>query len=118
MTSPVRPSYAHGVSLTPLLGETITANLSRTVERHADRDALVMPSHGYRASYRRLWDETTRVARGLLALGVKPGDRVGVWSVNRPEWVHVQYATARVGAILVNVNPAYQAPELEHALNH
>jgi fatty-acyl-CoA synthase len=117
MTSPVRLSYAHGVGATPLLGQTIAANLRATVARHADRDALVMPAHGYRASYRRLWDETTRAARALLALGVRPGDRVGVWSVNRPEWVVVQYASARVGAVLVNINPAYQVPELEHALN-
>src|SRR5579862_8920321 len=71
-------SYAHGVSLTPLLGQTVADNLRRTVERHGDRDALVMPSHNYRASYRRFWDETTQAARALLAIGVRPGDRVGV----------------------------------------
>jgi fatty-acyl-CoA synthase len=118
MTSSASPSYAHGVSLTPLLGQTIAENLRRTVERHAERDALVMPAQRFRATYRQLWDRTTDVARALLALGVRSGDRVGVWSVNRPEWVLVQYATARLGAILVNVNPAYQAPELEHALKH
>ncbi len=109
-------SYAHGTSPTPLLGQTIGENLRATVQRHGDRDALVVRSQNYRATYRQLWAATTRCARALLALGVEPGDRVGIWSTNRHEWVVVQYATARVGAILVNLNPAYQAPELEYAL--
>jgi fatty-acyl-CoA synthase len=109
-------SYAHGTSLTPLLGETIGANLRAAVERHGDREALVVRWQGYRATYRQLWDDTTRAARALLALGLGPGDRVGIWASNRFEWVVVQYATARVGAILVTVNPAYQAPELEFVL--
>ena len=109
-------SYVHGVSTEPLLGETIGANLRRTVERFPDADALVVRSQFIRFSYRELWDLITRAARGLLALGVKAGDRVGVWSPNRFEWVVAQYATARVGAVLVNVNPAYRATELEFAL--
>jgi fatty-acyl-CoA synthase len=109
-------SYAHGTSLTPLLGETIGANLRAAVERHGDREALVVRSQDYRATYRQLWDATSRAARGLLALGVAPGERVGVWASNCFEWVVLQYATARVGAILVTVNPAYQAPELEFVL--
>ncbi len=109
-------SYAHGTGPTPLLGQTIGDNLRTTVERHGDREALVVRSQGYRATYRQLWDATTRCARALLALGVAPGDRVGIWSTNRHEWVVAQYATARLGAILVNINPAYQAPELAYAL--
>src|SRR5438874_9328935 len=113
----VRLSYAHGTSTTPLLGQTISDNLRATVERHGDRDALVVRAQNYRATYRQLWDATTQCARALLALGVEPGDRVGIWSTNRYEWVVVQYATARVGAILVNINPAYKTAELEYALN-
>jgi fatty-acyl-CoA synthase len=109
-------SYSHGTSLTPLLGQTIGQNLRSTVEQFPDREALVVCSQGYRATYREMWEATTRVARGLLALGVKIGDRVGIWAPNRFEWVLVQYATARLGAILVNVNPAYQRAELEYAL--
>ncbi len=109
-------SYAHGTSLTPLHGETIGENLRRTVERHGDREALVVRSQGYRATYRALWDETTRAALGLLAYGVQKGDRVGIWAPNRFEWVVIQHATARLGAILVNINPAYKTSELEYAL--
>lgn len=112
-----RPSYAHGASAVPLLGETIGENLRRTVERCGGREALVVPSQGFRATYRQLWDATTALAKALLRRGIERGDRVGVWSPNRFEWVVIQYATARIGAILVNVNPAYQARELQHALN-
>jgi fatty-acyl-CoA synthase len=101
----------------PLLGDTIGENFRSTVERHPERDALVVCSQGYRATYRQLGEAVSRAARGLLRLGVETGDRVGIWAGNRYEWVVVQYATARLGAILVNINPAYQAPELEHALN-
>jgi fatty-acyl-CoA synthase len=111
------PSYAHGASDVPLLGETIGANLRRTVERSGDREALVVGHQGYRATYRQLWAQTGRAARGLIAHGIQKGDRVGIWAPNRYEWVIAQYATARVGAILVNVNPAYKATELAHALN-
>jgi len=109
-------SYAHGGSDVPLLGETIGENLRRTAQRVPDAEALVVRHQGYRATYRQLWDETTRTARGLLARGIAKGDRVGIWSPNRYEWVIIQYATARVGAILVNINPAYKASELAHAL--
>jgi fatty-acyl-CoA synthase len=111
------PSYAHGASPVPLLGETIGANLRRTVGQHGDREALVVRQQGFRASYREFWDLTSRCARGLLARGAAKGDRVGIWSPNRYEWVVVQYATARIGAILVNINPAYKTSELEYALN-
>jgi fatty-acyl-CoA synthase len=109
-------SYAHGTSTTPLLGETLGDNLRRTVERFADREALVVRAQGYRATYRELWDIVGRAARGLMALGVAKGDRVGIWSPNRWEWVVLQYATARAGAVLVNLNPAYKTAEIEYAL--
>jgi fatty-acyl-CoA synthase len=109
-------SYAHGAADVPLLGETIGENLRRTVEKAGEHEALVVRHQGYRATYRELWKQTGRAARGLLARGVQKGDRVGIWSPNRYEWVIAQYATARIGAILVNVNPAYKAAELAHAL--
>ena len=109
-------SYVHGTSTTPLLGETIGENLRRTVERHRDHEALVVRSQRHRATYAELWDATTRAAKGLLGMGVGKGDRVGIWSPNRWEWVVLQYATARVGAILVNINPAYKTAELEYVL--
>ena len=109
-------AYLHGPSPIPLLGETIGDNLRRTVERFGDRDALVVRSQNYRATYRQLWDSTTILARALLASGVRPGDRVGIWAPNRFEWVLTQFATARIGAILVNINPAYKTSELQYAL--
>src|SRR5512138_1787117 len=111
-------SYAHGISQVPLLGETIGETFRRTTEQFPDREALVVRSQGYRATYRALWDAVTEVARGLLAMNIERGDRVGVWSPNRFEWVVLQYATARIGAILVNINPAYRLHELEYALTH
>src|SRR5207302_4678261 len=89
----------------------------RTVERVPDQEALVSRHQGYRATYAQLWEQTGQAARGLLARGVQKGDRVGIWSPNRYEWVVAQYATARIGAILVNINPAYRTSELEYALN-
>ena len=109
-------SYAHGTSPIPLLGETIGENLWRTVERYPDRDALVVRSQGYRATYRQLYDATSVLARALIASGIEPRDRVGIWSPNRFEWVVTQFATARAGAILVNINPAYKSAELGYAL--
>ena len=79
------PSYVHGTSTTPLLGETLGQNLRRTVERYPEREALVVVSQGYRATWRQLWDATTQVALGLLAFSVEKGDRVGIWSPNRFE---------------------------------
>src|SRR5690349_7424853 len=110
-------SYAHGTSPIPLLGETIGENLRRTVELHADRDALVVRAQRYRATYGQLYDATTALGRAFIASGIEPRDRVGIWSPNRFEWVVTQFAAARAGAILVNVNPAYKSSELEHALN-
>lgn len=109
-------SYEHGSSEMPLLGETITERLRRTVELFPDREALVVPYQNYRATYQEFWNQIEEITKGLLAFGVKKGDRVGIWSPNRHEWVIVQFATARIGAILVNVNPAYKASELKFAL--
>ena len=109
-------SYAHGASSIPLLGETIGENLRRTTERHGDREALVVRSQNYRATYRELYEATSVLARALIASGIEQGDRVGIWSPNRFEWVIAQYATARIGAILVNINPAYKSTELRYAL--
>ncbi|MDX5421059.1 MAG: AMP-binding protein [Hymenobacteraceae bacterium] len=110
------PSYSHGVSATPLRGETIGDSLRRTVEKYAGREALVMVTQGYRATYRELWEQVEEVAKSLLAYGIRKGDRVGIWSPNRVEWVLVQFATARVGAIMVNINPAYKTNDLQYAL--
>jgi fatty-acyl-CoA synthase len=109
-------SYAHGASGVPLLGETIGANLGRTVGRVPDAEALVSRHQGLRYTYAQLDEAVDVVARGLLDLGLVPGDRVGMWSPNNAEWVLVQYATAKVGVILVNINPAYRTSELEYAL--
>jgi len=109
-------SYAHGTSPIPLLGETIGENLRRTAERHGDREALVVRSQNYRTTYRELYDATSVLARALIATGIEQRDRVGIWSPNRFEWVIAQYATARIGAILVNINPAYKSTELRYAL--
>ena len=111
------PSYVHGASDKPLLGEPIFHNLRRTADRFGERDALVVAHQGYRATYRELVAQCEEIARGLLARGVQKGDRVGIWSPNRYEWVIVQYATSAMGAILVNINPAYRTSELEYALN-
>jgi fatty-acyl-CoA synthase len=109
-------SYVHGASPVALLGETIGENLRHTVERFSDTEALVVRHQSYRATYAQLWEQTTRCARGLLARGIRAGDRVGIWAPNRAEWVIIQYATARIGAILVNINPAYKTAELSYVL--
>ena len=109
-------SYDSGSVATPLLHETISANLARTVEAHGDRDALVSVEQGLRYTYREFAGAVDEVAAGLMAMGVAVGDRVGIWSPNCAEWVLVQYATARIGAVLVTINPAYRPAELEYAL--
>src|SRR5258708_25444844 len=108
-------SYVHGASDKPLLGEPIFHNLRRTAARVGDNEALVVPHQSYRATYRELVAQCEEIARGLMARGVKTGDRVGIWAPNRYEWVVAQYATAAMGAILVNINPAYRTSELEYA---
>jgi fatty-acyl-CoA synthase len=109
-------SYASGTSDVPLLGDTIGANLEATVARFADHEALVDASTGRRLTYAELDSAVDELARGLLALDVVKGDRVGIWAPNCVEWVLVQYATAKIGAILVNVNPAYRTHELGFVL--
>jgi len=111
------PSYVSGTSDKPLLGDTIGDDFDRTVAAHGDRDALVDRATGRRWTYRELADEVNAVAQGLLDLGVEKGDRVGIWSPNCAEWTFTQYATAKIGAILVNINPAYRVHELKFVLN-
>jgi fatty-acyl-CoA synthase len=115
--APALPSYASGVSEVPLLGDTIGDNFDRTVAAFPDRDALVDRAAGRRWTYRELAAEVNALALGLVALGIGKGDRVGIWSPNRAEWTFLQYATAKIGAILVNINPAYRSHELEYVLN-
>ncbi|WP_282795554.1 AMP-binding protein [Streptomyces sp. CC224B] len=110
------PSYAHGTSTTPLLGDTIGRNLDRAVATWPGRDALVDVVSGRRWTYAEFGAAVDEVARALLAADVARGDRVGIWAVNCAEWVLVQYATARVGAVLVNINPAYRSHELAYVL--
>ena len=109
-------SYASGISELPLLGDTIGANLERTVALFGGRDALVDCPSGRRWTYTELDRDVDRVARGLLGLGVEKGERVGIWAPNCPEWVLLQYATEKIGAVLVNVNPAYRTHELGYVL--
>ncbi|MEU4251205.1 AMP-binding protein [Amycolatopsis sp. NPDC026612] len=115
--APALPSYASGISDVPLLGDTIGDNFDRTVAAFGERDALVDRTAGRRWTYRELAAEVNALALGLVARGIGKGDRVGIWSPNRAEWTFLQYATAKIGAILVNINPAYRAHELEYVLN-
>jgi fatty-acyl-CoA synthase len=112
----VAMSYANGLAEVILIGQTIGENLAQTVARHPGRDALVDVPSGRRWSYSELAADAEAVAKGLLALGIVKGDRVGIWAPNVPEWVLVQFATARIGAILVNINPAYRSHELSYVL--
>jgi fatty-acyl-CoA synthase len=114
----VAPSYSSGPSASPLIGETIGANLRRTAGLFGDREAVVDVEARRRLTYRDLDTAVDELARGLLARGVAVGDRVGIWAPNCLEWTLVQYATARIGAILVNINPAYRTHELEYVLRH
>ncbi|MGH9117859.1 MAG: AMP-binding protein [Acidimicrobiales bacterium] len=109
-------SYSNGASTVPLLGETIGDNLERTARRFPDQEALISCHQDRRYTYAEFDAEVDRVARALLARGFDKGDRVGIWSPNCAEWVLVQYATAKVGVILVNINPAYRTHEVEYAL--
>jgi fatty-acyl-CoA synthase len=111
------PSYAAGPSTVPLLGETIGDNFARTARRVPDSEALVDCATGRRWTYRELDAAVDVLALGLLDLGLAAGERVGIWAPNCAEWVLMQYATARVGVVLVNINPAYRTHELSYALN-
>ncbi|AYF78096.1 AMP-binding protein [Nocardia yunnanensis] len=109
-------SYTFGVWDAPLLGDTIGANLDRTAAAHPDREALVDYTTGIRWTYREFTAEVDALALGLLAAGIGKGDRVGIWAPNCPQWTLTQYATAKIGAILVNINPAYRSHELRYVL--
>src|SRR5919199_2215528 len=109
-------SYASGVAAKPLLGDTIGESLERAVERFGDREALGVRHQDVRLTYAALNDQVDALARGLLGAGLRKGDRAGIWAPNCAEWVLVQFATAKAGIILVNVNPAYRTSELEYAL--
>ena len=110
-------SYAHGVSTTPLIGETIGVAFRPGGGTLEHRDALIVRQQNVRWTYGELKAKTDAFAAGLLALGLAPGDRIGIWSPNNSEWVITQFATAKAGLILVNINPAYRLSELEYALN-
>lgn len=109
-------SYVCGISDTPLLGETIGRSLDRAVRRWGHREALVSPSHGVRWTWTEFAERVDALAAGFLALGLERGQRIGIWSLNRPEWTLTQFAAAKAGLILVTINPAYRLSELEFAL--
>lgn len=110
-------SYAHGASDVPLIGETIGVHFDRIASRFADGEALVVRQQGVRWSWAELARRVDAFAAGLLALGLAPGERIGIWSPNNAEWVVTQFATAKAGLVLVNINPAYRLAELDYALN-
>jgi acyl-coA synthetase family member 2 len=110
-------AYTHGASSVALLGETIDENLKKTAVKYANQEALICSHQNYRATYKEFYDQVVEVAKGLIALGVKRGERVGVWSPNCYQWTLLQYATAKIGVILVNINPAYRTSELIYVIN-
>ena len=110
------PSYVSGAGSVPLIGETIGVHFDAAAARWSSLEALVVRHQGIRWTYAELKGRVDAVAAGLIALGLKPGDRVGIWAPNNAEWVLTQFATAKAGLILVNINPAYRLIELEHAL--
>ena len=110
-------SYVSGTSTVPLLGETIGAHFDRTVARWGDRPGLIVRQQGINWSWRALGERVDGFAAGLLALGLRPGERIGIWSPNNAEWIVTQFAAAKAGLVLVNINPAYRLTELEYALN-
>ena len=115
--SAVAWSYASGPSETPLLGMTIGDALDQTAARYPTNEALIVRQQDVRYTYAELKREVDRCARALMALGIEKGQRVGIWAPNRAEWIITQLGTAKIGAILVNVNPAYRLNELEYVLN-
>ena len=112
-----QPSYVHGASGAPLIGATIGEYFDAIVEQFGERDALIARHQQIRWSWTELKQRVDALATGLLALGLKPGERIGIWSPNNAEWVVTQFATAKAGLILVNINPAYRISELEYAVN-
>jgi fatty-acyl-CoA synthase len=110
-------SYVCGISDVPLLGDTIGNSLDRARARWGDRPALISPSHDVRWSWREFAERVDALAAGFIALGLTRGERIGIWSLNRPEWTLTQFAAAKAGLILVTINPAYRLTELEFALH-
>lgn len=117
MKQPATMSYVSGPTNTPLLEDTIGEAFDRAVKRFGDREALVSRHQQIRLTFNELNDQVDRLMAGLLALGLRPGDRIGIWAPNCVEWMLVQYATAKAGLVLVNINPAYRRDELRYALN-
>ncbi len=115
MTRPAS-SYDHGTGTEKLIYQTIGDLLKQTAQRFPDNDALVDCNLEIRFTYSAFDRLTDDLAKGMHALGIRRGDRVGIWSINRWEWVATQFATAKIGAIMVNINPAYRTHELEYAL--
>ena len=108
-------SHVKGSSSPPLINITISNLLKKTVSKFAQRDAFIFP--GNKLNYKEFDNMVDKLAIGFIKIGLKKGDRLGIWSPNRLEWVLTQFATARIGVILVNINPAYRLSELEYSLN-
>jgi fatty-acyl-CoA synthase len=117
MSTPLAASHARGATTPPLIEQTLGAFFDAMVDKVPDREALVVAHQRRRYTYRQLQTESRRLASALLGLGLKPGDRIGIWSHNNAEWVLMQLATAMAGLVLVNINPAYRTAEVEYALN-
>ena len=117
LSPPGSQSYVAGSTSASLHFITISQLLDRTVQRHGSRDAAIFVAQNQRLSWYDLQQQSDRMAASLLALGVRRGNRVGIWAPNRLEWLLTQFATARIGAVLVNINPAYKSHELDYALN-
>jgi fatty-acyl-CoA synthase len=116
-TSPLTSSYVSGTSTVPLIGDTIGQHFDRTVAKWPNREALIVRQQGIRWTWKELAEKVDAFAAGLVALGLEPGERIGIWSPNNAEWAITQFATAKAGLVLVNINPAYRLAELEYALN-
>src|SRR5437762_7381968 len=109
-------SYVHGTADHPLIGDTIGVHLDRMADRSPERPALIVRGQGVRWTYGEFQAQVDATAAGLIAMGFRPGERLGIWSPNNSEWVVTQFATAKAGVILVNINPAYRLSELEYVL--
>ena len=114
---PLSQSYFKGIQSTPLTNSTIGEYFDFIVNKSPEALAVVVHHQGIRLTYKEFQKEVNQLAMGLLALGVKPGERVGIWSPNNIEWCLTQFATAKIGAIMVCINPAYRPNELQYALN-
>ena len=110
-------SYISGASEKPLLGLTVGEMLDKVTEKYPDQNALIVNHQQVCWTYRTFLDRVIELSRALMAVGIEKGDRVGIWSLNNAEWTLTQFATAKIGAILVNINPNYRTHELKYALN-